>query len=75
MRSDAVKLKNLIEHLAMLAGDDVNGLNLGLSLESLENRRHLDGFRARPEDAHNFDSLPAHVTGCTPRGGPEPAVK
>lgn len=45
--------EHLVEHLAVLSGDADDGLErVGVFLELFDERCHLDGFRACPEDEH-----------------------
>lgn len=53
--SHAEDAQHLVEHLAVLAGHGDDGLELiRARLQLVDERAHLDCFRARPEDEHDF---------------------
>ena len=53
--ADVEDVKHLVEHLAVLTGDADNGLEcIGMFLELLDKRRHLNGLRTGPENEHDF---------------------
>jgi hypothetical protein len=52
--SDPAQLQNLIEHFAMLSGDDDLRIEVRMCIQSLNQRRHLDRFRTRPECQHDL---------------------
>ena len=54
VRHDPEDLKHLIEHLPMLRGYHDLGLEPWVRVKRMYEWRHLDGFRPRAENDHDF---------------------
>ena len=55
VRNHAECVEHLVEHLAVLAGDAHDGLEIvGTRLELVDERTHLDGLRSRAKDEHDL---------------------
>ena len=68
---DLEQVENLIQHLAVLAGDADLGLDAGRGVESLDDGSHLDRFRTRAEDGQHTG---LHLV-CLHRVGDRHALK
>mgnify|MGYP001824042190 CR=1 FL=1 len=53
---DPRNVQHLVQHLAMLGGNAHPGLNGWLAFQRVDDRKHLDRFRPRPENRHNLHS-------------------
>ena len=52
---DIKDVEHLVEHFTVLTGDTDKGLErIGMFLELLDKRRHLDGLRPGSENKHDF---------------------
>ncbi len=72
VRNQAEEVKHLVEHAAMLAGDDDPGLEVRGVLQGQDQRSHLDGFGPGTEDNHDFvgraGCMEQHASGRESRG-------
>ena len=60
LRHDVEQIEHLVQHLPVLRGDANDGLNLtSTGLQALDQRRHLDGFRAGAKNEHDFHRFPS----------------
>ncbi len=63
VRHDAEQFVDLVQHLAVLAGDRHDAVEVRGLLQGADDRGHLDGFRPGSEDRHDA------VHGFPPRVG------